>query len=226
MCLTVMFASLNNIKTEKMKKSIGIVLGILVITSSVFASNKKGEKSAFEIDTKASKVHWTAKKVTGGHTGYLSVGTGTVMVENNNVVGAQVNMDLNSIVCTDLKDAGTNQKFVGHLKSDDFFSVSNHPVAKFEITTIVPGSTSGEYNVKGNMTIKGITNEISFPAKVSMANGTVKAVGTAKLDRTRWDIKYGSGKFFEGLGDKMIYDEFEVTFDISAKAGDSSLSAK
>jgi polyisoprenoid-binding protein YceI len=148
------------------------------------------------------------------------------MVENNNVVGAQVNMDLNSIVCTDLKDAGTNQKFVGHLKSDDFFSVANYPVAKFEITSMAPGSTNGEYNVKGNMTIKGKTNEISFPAKVSLNNGMVKALGTVKLDRTRWDIKYGSGKFFEGLGDKMIYDEFEVTFDISAKAGDSSLSAK
>jgi len=221
-----MFASLNKFKNKKMKKSIGIVLGILVITSSVFASNTKGEKSAFEIDTKASKVHWTGKKVTGEHTGYLSVGTGTVMVENNTVVGAKVNMDLNTIVCTDIKDAGTNQKFVGHLKSDDFFSVETHPVAKFEITSMKPGNTSGEYNVKGNMTIKGKTHEISFPAKVSLNNGMVKAVGTAKLDRTKWDIKYGSGKFFEGLGDKMIYDEFEVTFDIAAKAADSSLSAK
>jgi polyisoprenoid-binding protein YceI len=209
-----------------MKKSIGIVLGILVITSSVFASNTKGEKSTFEIDTKASKVHWTGKKVTGEHTGYLSVGAGTVNVENNNVVGAQLNMDLNSIVCTDIKDAGTNQKFVGHLKSDDFFSVENHPVAKFEITSMKPGTSSGEYNVKGNMTIKGKTHEISFPAKVSLNNGLVKAVGTAKLDRTKWDIKYGSGKFFEGLGDKMIYDEFEVTFDIAAKADNSSASAK
>jgi hypothetical protein len=75
------------------------------------------------------------------------------------------------------------------------------------------------------MTIKGITNEISFPAKVSLANGTVKAVGTAKLDRTKWDIRYGSGKFFDGLGDKMIYDEFEITFDISAKADNNALSA-
>jgi hypothetical protein len=86
-----------------MKKSIGIILGIMVITSSVFASNSKGEKAAFEIDTKASKVHWTGKKVTGEHTGYLSVGKGTVMVENNSVVGAQLNIDMTSIVCTDIK---------------------------------------------------------------------------------------------------------------------------
>ena len=103
-----------------MKKSIEIILGIMVITASVFASNSKGEKAAFEIDTKASKVHWTGKKVTGEHTGYMSVGKGTVMLENNSVVGAQLNIDMTSIVCTDIKDEGTNQKFVGHLKSDDF----------------------------------------------------------------------------------------------------------
>jgi polyisoprenoid-binding protein YceI len=209
-----------------MKKSIGIILGIMVITSSVFASGTKGEKSVFEIDTKASKVHWNAKKVTGEHSGYLSVGKGTVMVENNGVTGAQVSIDMNSIVCTDLKDEGTNQKFVGHLKSDDFFSVEKHPKVNFEITSMKAGSSAGEYNVNGKLTIKGITNDVSFPAKVSVNGGLVKAVGTAKLDRTKWDIRYGSGKFFEGLGDRMIYDEFEVTFDIAAKANSSELSAK
>lgn len=209
-----------------MKKSIEIILGIMVITASVFASNSKGEKAAFEIDTKASKVHWTGKKVTGEHTGYLSVGKGTVMLENNSVVGAQLNIDMTSIVCTDIKDEGTNQKFVGHLKSDDFFSVEKHPNVKFEITSMKPGSSAGEYNVNGKLTIKGITDDVSFPAKVSVNGGLVKAVGTAKLDRTKWDIRYGSGKFFEGLGDRMIYDEFEVTFDIAAKANSSELSAK
>jgi polyisoprenoid-binding protein YceI len=222
----LIFASLNNLKNRKMKKLVGITLGILVITSSVFASNTKNEKAAFEIDTKESKVLWTAKKVTGEHTGYLSVGKGSVMVENSKVVGSQLSMDMNSIVCTDIKDEGTNQKFVGHLRSDDFFSVGKHPVANFEITSIKSASTNGEYQVIGKMTIKGITNEISFPAKVSLTNGLVKAVGTAKLDRTKWDIRYGSGKFFEGLGDKMIYDEFEITFDITAKAGSKELSAK
>jgi polyisoprenoid-binding protein YceI len=221
-----MFASLNKFKNrKKMKKSIGIILGILVVTSSVFAANSKKEKAAFEIDTKASKVHWTGKKVTGEHTGYLSVGNGTVTVENDKVVGVQLSVDMNSIVCTDIKDEGTNKKFVGHLKSDDFFSVEKHPNVKFEITSMKPG-TAGEYTVNGKLTIKGITNDVNFPAKVSVNNGLVKAVGTAKLDRTKWDIRYGSGKFFQGLGDKMIYDEFEVTFDIAAKSTSSELTAK
>lgn len=199
-----------------MKKTIAIVLGILVTASTVFAVTTKGEKTAFQIDTKASKVHWTGKKVTGEHTGYISVSNGQLMVDKNNLTGAKVNIDMNTIVCTDLKDEGTNGKFVGHLKSDDFFSVEKNPITTFEITSVKPAS-NGEYSVKGNLTIKGKTNEISFPAKVIVANGTVKANGTAKIDRTKWDIRYGSGKFFEGLGDKMIYDEFEITFDIVAK---------
>lgn len=208
-----------------MKKSLAFVLGVLVTASTVLAGTVKGEKTTFEIDTKASKVLWTGKKVTGEHTGYLSVGKGTVMVENSNVVGAQVNIDMNSIVCTDIKDEGTNQKFVGHLRSDDFFSVDKHKNARFEITSMKQVS-NGNFNVNGKLTIKGITNEISFPAKVNLANGLVKASGTAKLDRTKWDIRYGSGKFFEGLGDKMIYDEFEITFDLTAREGGKELSAK
>jgi polyisoprenoid-binding protein YceI len=207
---------LNNVE---MKKSIAIVFGILVTASTVLAGTTKGTKATFEIDTKESKVLWTGKKVTGEHTGYISVSNGQVMVDKNSLTGAKVNIDMNTIVCTDLKDEGTNKKFVGHLKSDDFFSVEKNPTSTFEITSVKPAS-SGEYMVKGNLTIKGKTNEISFPAKVNIANGTVKANGTASVDRTKWDIRYGSGKFFDGLGDKMIYDEFEITFEIVAKAND------
>ena len=207
-----------------MKKSIGIVLGIMVFASTVFAANTKGEKAAFEIDTKASKVYWTGKKVVGEHTGYVSIGSGTVFMENNNVVGADVKMDLNTIVCTDLTDEQWNKKLVGHLKSEDFFSVDKYPVANFEITSIKPGNNN-EHTVNGNLTMKGKTNEISFPAKVTNINGIVKAMGTAKIDRTKWNIQYGSGKFFEGLGDKMIYDEFEITFDITTNAESMETSA-
>lgn len=200
-----------------MKKSIGILTAVLLTATTVFAVNTKGEKSAFEIDTKASKVTWNAKKVTGEHTGNVALNAGNVWVEKNEVVGANVNIDMNSISCTDLTDAEWNKKLVGHLKSDDFFSVDKHPKATFEINSVKKGS-NGDYTVSGKLTIKGITNDISFPAKVNVTDGLVKANGTAKLDRTKWDIRYGSGKFFEGLGDKMIYDEFDITFDITAKS--------
>ena len=207
-----------------MKKSIAIVLGVLVTASTVLAGTTIGEKTAFEIDTKASKVHWTGKKVTGEHTGYVSVGSGQVMVDKNNVTGAKVNMDMNSIVCTDLTNEEYNKKLVGHLKSDDFFSVEKNPNSTFEITSVKPAA-NGQYTVNGNLSIKGITNEISFPAKISVDKNVVKANGTAKIDRTKWDIRYGSGKFFASLGDNMIYDEFEITFELVAKSG-NTLSSK
>jgi len=208
-----------------MKKLVGIVLGTLFTVSTVFAANTKGEKAVFDIDTKASKVYWTAKKVTGEHSGNVSVGSGTVIVENNAVVGASVIMDMNTIVNTDLKDDEWNKKLVSHLKSDDFFSVEKYPNAKFEITS-VKSTGKGDYTVKGTLSIKGITNEISFPAKIAVEKGGITALGIATIDRTKWNIQYGSGKFFEGLGDKMIYDEFEITFDISAKTGDTNLSVR
>lgn len=208
-----------------MKKSIAIVLGVLVTASTVFAGTVKSEKTAFEIDTKASKVVWNAKKVTGEHSGNVLLNNGKVWVEKNAVVGANINIDMNSISCTDLTDAEWNKKLVGHLKSDDFFSTEKHPNSTFEISS-VKKAASGDYTVNGKLTIKGITHEISFPAKVNVANGTVKANGTAKVDRTKYDIRYGSGKFFEGLGDKMIYDEFEITFELTAKESGKELSAK
>lgn len=208
-----------------MKKLTSFILGILITASAAFATTTKDEKSAFVIDTKASKVFWTGKKVTGEHTGYLSIANGTVDVENNTVVGANLTMDMKTIVNTDLEAGEWNDKLVGHLKSDDFFSVEKFPTAQFKITS-VKKSIAGEYSVTGEMTIKGITNEISFPAKIKVENATVVAEGTATLDRTKWNVQYGSGKFFAGLGDKMIYDDFEITFEIQAKSTDSKLSLK
>lgn len=205
-----------------MKKLTSFILGILIISSAAFATKAEGDKSAFDIDTKASKVFWTGKKVTGEHTGYLSIANGTVDVENNTVVGANLTMDMKTIVNTDLEAGEWNDKLVGHLKSEDFFSVEKFPTGQFKITS-VKKSTAGEYSVTGELTIKGITNEISFPAKIKVGNGTVVAEGTATLDRTKWNVQYGSGKFFAGLGDKMIYDEFEIAFEIQAKSTETKL---
>jgi polyisoprenoid-binding protein YceI len=124
-------------------------------------------------------------------------------------------MDMTSITCEDLDNAEYNAKLVGHLKSDDFFSVANHPTAKLEITKVIPGE-NGQIQVVGKLTIKGITNDIEFIVKESYSNGTYKATGSMKVNRTLYDIKYGSGSFFDGLGDKMIYDEFTLEFTVIA----------
>jgi polyisoprenoid-binding protein YceI len=196
-----------------MKKTFGIILGIVVAASTVFAADSKGEKKAFEIDKKASKVHWTGKKVTGEHTGYVSISDGEVHLKDGKVAGADVKIDLNSIVCTDLTNEEWNKKLVDHLKSDDFFSVDKYPMASFQITD-VKTDNNGDHTVTGKLTMKGATHEINFPAEMNMENGVLSAKGTAKIDRTKWNIRYGSGKFFQDLGDRMIDDEFEITFDI------------
>jgi len=206
-----------------MKKSIGLLLGILISVSVVIAGNSKEGKIAYEVDTNASKVYWTGKKVTGSsHTGYLLLENGKVSVENDKVTGASVNMDLNSMVCTDIEKESTNKKFIGHLKSDDFFSVEKYPMANFEISSL-KASANGEYEVEGKLTMKGATHSISFPAEVVVANGKVSANGTASIDRTKWGIKYGSGSFFKGLGDNMINDEFEIRFEIQATENSSTV---
>ncbi len=205
-----------------MKKLAALIVIVIAGTFSVFASGTRGEKSTYEVDTKASKVYWTGKKVTGEHQGYLSIDNGQVYVSNNKVVGAEVNMEMNSIECTDLSGEWKD-KLVGHLKSEDFFSVEKYPTASFKITSI-KSSESGQ-EVVGDLTIKGITHEISFPANVSVVENKVTASGTASIDRTKWNIQYGSGKFFSNLGDNMIKDEFEIKFELAATVP-TTLSAK
>jgi len=201
-----------------MKKTLGILTAAVLFVFTAMASDSKGERTSYEVNTKESKVHWTGKKVTGEHTGYISIGNGTVMVEGEKVVGGEVNIDLNSMVCTDLTNEGMNQKLIGHLKSDDFFSVEKYPEANFAITSMKM-KENGEYHVEGNLTMKGATHKISFPASATVEDGKVQAKGTAVVDRTKWDIRYGSGKFFQGLGDRMIYDDFEITFELIATSG-------
>lgn len=193
-----------------MKRLTGILAAIVIALTAV-ASEGNGEKSTFSVDTDASKVYWVGKKVSGEHSGYLLLNEGSIVVKDNKVVSADINMNMNSIEVTDL-EGEWKDKLVGHLKSDDFFSVEKHPNASFKITSVKSGK------VVGDLSIKGITHEISFPAEVSVSGSKVTANGTASIDRTKWDIKYGSGQFFSDLGDKMISDEFEIKFELTAKA--------
>ncbi|MHC2993801.1 lipid-binding protein [Pontibacter sp. HJ8] len=175
----------------------------------------------YNVETSKSEVKWHAKKVTGEHMGGLSLKSGQLNVEKNKVTGGTFVIDMASITCTDIKDAGMNGKLVGHLKSDDFFGVEKHPTATFNITDLKPiaKAAAGQpnYNVKGNLTIKGITNPVAFPATVTVKDGVATAKADVTVDRTKYDIRYRSSNFFEDLGDKAIYDEFTVSLKVSAK---------
>lgn len=201
-----------------MKKYSLVIIGILLFFIGVSASDSSDSKTVYKIETEKSKVIWTAKKVSGEHTGTLSFNNGEVHVESGNILAANLKMDMNSIVCTDITNENMNQKLVGHLKSDDFFSVEKFSNSVFDATSFVKNTNDENYSVTGNLTIKGITHEVLFQATVEVVNGEMKANGTATLDRTKWEIKYGSGKFFQNLGDNMIYDDFQIEFNFVAQA--------
>lgn len=175
---------------------------------------------AYKVDISKSDVKWHAKKVTGEHKGNITLSSGQLDVQGSKVVGGTFAFDMNSITCSDIKDAEYNQKLVGHLKSDDFFSVEKNPTATFKITSVKPiaGATAGKPNttVTGDLTIKGITKSLSFPATVTVQDGVANAKADVTVDRSKFDIRYGSKSFFDNLGDKAIYDDFVVSLDITA----------
>ncbi len=123
-------------------------------------------------------------------------------------------LDLAGVKVTDIPDPAYNAKLVKHLKSADFFSADNFPSAKFTIEGATkleqPLATGENMRIKGALTIKGITKAVEFPAQILIKDGVAEARGNAKIDRTQWDIRYGSGRFFKSLGDKLIFDEVEV----------------
>lgn len=163
----------------------------------------------YNLNTSTSVVAWTGYKVTGKHTGTVKIKGGTVQFTNGVLTAGTFEMDMNSINCTDLEGEYAG-KLVGHLKSDDFLGVASYPTATFVITRAIPQDTKGNYKIIGNMTIKGTTKEVKFFASAMESNGSVNASGKITVDRSEYNMKYGSGSFFDGLGDKTIYDEFDL----------------
>jgi polyisoprenoid-binding protein YceI len=196
-----------------MKKSFILSLGLSFLLFS-FVSNAPLE--TYKINAAQSKVGWVGKKVTGQHNGTIAVKEGNLEVKGGKITGGSFVIDMNTIVCEDLTDAGTNAKFLGHLKSDDFFSVANNPTGTFTIKKVTAKGKAGaadKYQIEGDLTLKGITKPVSMDAEVTTAGKKMTAVSSFKINRTQWDIKFRSGSFFENLGDKMIYDDIELTFN-------------
>jgi len=183
----------------------------VVIAASVMAF--KGKDGEYKVDAGKSKLTWVGKKVTGEHSGIINIAEGSLTTKSNKLTGGTFTIDMTSLKDTDITNPDGQQKLVGHLKSDDFFATDKHPKATFVITKITAGEKD-QYTVKGNLTIKGITNEIEFPASVQIVNGQITAKAKILVDRTKFDIKFRSGNFFENLGDKAIDDNFELNVEL------------
>lgn len=191
---------------------------LLLSFSALFAFADGKNNGKFVVNPAQSSLQWFAEKVTGKHNGTVQLSGGDMVVANNQLKSGNFTMNMASIAVTDIKDPGTNAKLLGHLKSDDFFSTAKFPTSTFVITSVTPGAQGGAHTVKGNLTIKGITQPIEFPATVSVNGKNLNATATIKVDRTKFDIRYGSKTFFESIGDKAIYDEFTMELKLVANA--------
>lgn len=172
------------------------------------------------VDTGASTLEWNASKVAGSHTGLVSIASGTMNLEKGMLSSAVVTMDMTSITCTDVTDPGSNAKLVSHLKNADFFDVDAHPTATFRTTSVeltASGEDLGTYRITGILTIKGVDRPNTFNVGFRKEKDGYRAVGTISFDRTHYGIQYRSGSIFDGLGDRMIKDEVELKFDITAR---------
>ncbi|NNE26907.1 MAG: YceI family protein [Saprospiraceae bacterium] len=188
-----------------------LFLAAFILSSMmVFASNPTTPVKS-SIDIEKSTIEWVGKKITGKHNGVINLQSGELEYDNGRLSGGSFVIDMTSIAVRDL-DGGMRGKLEGHLKSPDFFDVANHPTATFTITNVSPGE-GGAFNITGDLTIKGITNPLTFSA--TSGDGSFNA--DIKVDRTLYDVRYGSGKFFDNLGDKTIYDDFELTVALVTK---------
>lgn len=161
------------------------------------------------VDNKASIVEWKGSKVTGStHNGTIAVKEGDVQMDGKKLTGGKIVVDMASIVNLDLTDKDYNAKLVGHLKSDDFFDVAKFPTSILSIKSSEV-QKDGSYKIKADLTLKSETHPVDFVAKPSVDGKS--AVAELEFDRTVWNIRYGSGKFFKNLGDKMISDKVKLT---------------
>lgn len=182
----------------KQIKTIAIALLVVFSTATLSAQTKK-------IDASKSAISWVGKKVTGKHEGTVSLNEGSLTFKKNAVVAGTFTVNMNSINVTDLKAGEGKEKLEGHLKSDDFFGTDKYPTSKLVFTN-VKANGANKYSVIGNLTIKDKTNPITFDLVVNGNTATTKLV----IDRSKYDVKYNSTSFFDSLGDKAIYDDFEL----------------
>lgn len=205
-------------------------LALVACTDSKTAeTGEAGEAAAasvaalsYSIDHSASSLVWTGRNVIAGkaHTGTIDISAGTLSVEGDAITAGDFTIDMASIKNIDVENPEYNAKLVGHLKDTAFFFVADYPTASFVVTSVEPvsGEEGVTHHVSGNLTLRGVTKEIKIPANVSLAESGVNAKADFVIDRSLWEVKYGSGSFFEDLGDNLIEDNIELSLTLVASA--------
>lgn len=194
------------------------LFGLLVLVAAVAFSTtafRTSEVVTYNVDLEQSKVLWKAYKVTGQHDGFVNIKSGGLEYTDGLLSGGNFVIDMTSIDCTDL-EGKWKDKLVGHLKSEDFFSVEKYPTSTFTITTVTPQGP-GKYKVAGDLSIKDITKSIRFTVDIEEGEDSITATTDIELDRSDYNVRYGSSTFFDNLGDKTIYDNFDMGITLVAK---------
>jgi len=185
------------------------MLALAAITFVAFTGPIDNKK----VSTTESKVVWKGYKVTGSHAGTINLKSGGLKFEAGVLKGGSFIIDMTSIKVTDLSGEQA-QNLAGHLSSPDFFGSEKFPEAKLELKKVISRGTPGEYKVVADLTIKEITKEIKFTTTVKEELGKTIATSDITIDRSDFNVRYGSGSFFDNLGDKTIYDEFELSIQL------------
>ncbi|MFQ3268256.1 MAG: polyisoprenoid-binding protein YceI [Flavobacteriales bacterium] len=202
----VIFGGVKKQNTSSMKKLI-LIAALTIVNLSITKA-----QSQLNINLAESTVEWIGEKVTGSHTGNIALKSAHFIMGKEHIEGGVFVMDMNSIKCTDIESPEYATKLEDHLKDNDFFGIDSFPTANFSFAKVIFDGTS--YLITGKMNIKGMSQEITFPAQFHTENGILIADAVVKIDRTKHDIKYGSGAFFDGLGDRMILDDFTLNIHL------------
>lgn len=192
--------------------------------------NENKEAPAFKVDPATSRMLWVGSKISGDrHEGTINLADGTLTTDaNNQLNGGSFMIDMTSITVTDITDADKKASLEAHLKGtgeeekvDHFFNTKKYPTAKFEITAVKVAADTDKadmadatHMISGNLDMKGISKNITFPAKVTVTEGGIEAMSTMNIDRTEWNVNFMSE---ESLKDKMINKKINLTLDIKAK---------
>ena len=202
-----------------MKKLFSMTLG-LALTAALFAAGPKAGAVTINVDVAKTTVEWKGGKIIGGsHNGTVPLKSGQLVTVNGQLTGGEMVIDMTQIVCLDITDKDKNAYLVGHLKNEDFFNVTEHPTATIKISSFAKSAdpSKGTHLVKGTLTIKGITKPVEFYATVKSTGGKYNATAEITIDRSQYDVRYGSNSFFDNLGDKAIKNEIEFRVNLSSK---------
>ena len=198
-------------------------MGNIIRTAAIFITVFVSILTAadtLQVDMGNSQIKWIGRKVTGEHSGTLNLSGGWVVLDKNSINSGKFIFDMASISNTDIESPEWKQKLEDHLKSEDFFHTDSFPHAILEIkgrqSLIIENSKKSD-QILADLTIRGITHEIKFPFDLTQSQNNFNAEGSVDIDRTLYNIQYKSGKFFDELGDKLIYDNFTVQFMVQTK---------